>query len=52
MIPENTHFEIRLADGERDVLAAQRLRYRVFIEELGGGGASANHADRLECDFF
>ena len=52
MIPENTHFEIRLADGERDVLAAQRLRYRVFIEELGGGGASANHADRLECDEF
>ena len=52
MIPENTHFEIRLARGEHDLLAAQRLRYRVFVEELGGGGTSVNHADRIERDEF
>ncbi len=29
-------FQIRLATTPRDLMAAQRLRYRVFVEELGG----------------
>ncbi|MCB2136155.1 MAG: GNAT family N-acetyltransferase [Rhodobacteraceae bacterium] len=52
MVPESTQFQIRLAAGEQDLRAAQRLRYRVFVEELGGGGASADHTRRLECDEF
>ncbi|WP_246020530.1 GNAT family N-acetyltransferase [Paracoccus subflavus] len=45
-------FDIRLAVSERDLLAAQRLRYRVFIEELGGDGPHVDHAARLERDDF
>lgn len=43
-------FEVRLATDERDLLGAQRLRYRVFVEELGGDGALVDHAGRLERD--
>ena len=50
MIPDDTHLEVRLARSESDRLAAQRLRYAVFIEELGGDGADVDHANRLERD--
>lgn len=43
---------IRLAQDERDLRAAQRLRYEVFIEELGGDGAMVDHVNRLEIDEF
>ena len=39
MTPETSPLEIRLATDPADLLAAQRLRYRVFVEELGGDGA-------------
>lgn len=52
MISDDPHFEVRLARDERDLRAAQRLRYAVFIEELGGGGAMVDHAARLERDAF
>lgn len=45
-------FEVRLAESEADLRAAQRLRYRVFVEELGGGGEMVDHAGRLERDRF
>lgn len=44
--------ETRLATSELDLLGAQRLRYRVFIEELGGNGALVDHDSRLERDRF
>jgi putative hemolysin len=45
-------FRVRLAASEADLRAAQRLRYDVFVEELGGGGALVDHAQRLERDRF
>lgn len=33
-------------------MAAQRLRYEVFVQELGGGGASVDHEAGLERDQF
>lgn len=42
--------ETRIANREADLLAAQRLRYRVFVEELGAEGVFADHANRLEHD--
>ncbi|WP_371060112.1 GNAT family N-acetyltransferase [Rhodosalinus sp. 5P4] len=45
-------FRVALARAERDILAAQRLRYDVFVDELGGGGAMVDHARRLERDRF
>ncbi|MFX0541075.1 GNAT family N-acetyltransferase [Roseovarius sp. S4756] len=45
-------FELRLAKGASDLRAAQQLRYRVFVEELGGGGAMVDHEAALEMDAF
>ncbi len=45
-------FDIRLARDEADILSAQRLRYAVFVEELGGDGALVDHVNRLERDEF
>ena len=45
-------FEVRLAQSDEDLRAAQRLRYRVFVEELGGGGEMVDHTGRFECDRF
>ena len=52
MTPDNSHFQVRLAASESDFLAAQRLRYRVFVEELGGDGPLVDHAGRFERDEF
>ncbi len=43
---------LRLARDARDLCAAQRLRYQVFVEELGAKGATVDHAARLERDAF
>ncbi|MGK7663455.1 GNAT family N-acetyltransferase [Marinovum algicola] len=45
-------FSVRLADTEAEIRAAQALRYQVFVEELGGGGALVDHATGLEKDRF
>lgn len=52
MTPKNPEFTLRLARDEADLRAAQRLRYRVFVEELGGDGALVDHDARLERDRF
>ena len=52
MIVEDPHLHLRLAASEADILAAQRLRYLVFVEELGGVGQLVDHARRLERDRF
>mgnify|MGYP001619588478 FL=1 len=52
MTLETSFFETRLATDETDMLAAQRLRYRVFVEELGGDGPLVDHVHRLERDEF
>ena len=43
---------LRLAQDASDLRAAQRLRYHVFVEELGGDGPLVDHAARLERDAF
>lgn len=42
----------RLATSEADLRAAQRLRYDVFVTEMGGDGDMVDHAARLEADRF
>ncbi|MFB2531845.1 GNAT family N-acetyltransferase [Paracoccus sp. p3-h83] len=51
MTPDS-HFEVRLAQTEADCLASQRLRYSVFVQELGGDGDLVDHRARLERDDF
>ncbi|APE43475.1 ornithine-acyl-ACP acyltransferase [Sulfitobacter alexandrii] len=43
-------FSVRLARTEADLKAAQRLRYEVFVTELGGGGPLVDHHSKLERD--
>jgi L-ornithine Nalpha-acyltransferase len=45
-------FELRLAASEADIRAGQRLRYQVFVTELGSDGAMVDHAAGLERDAF
>jgi len=52
MTSEDGKFELRLAQSGADLRAAQRLRYEVFIQELGGDGPLVDHDARLECDEF
>ncbi len=52
MIPESSPFLTRLAQSKEDCLAAQRLRYSVFVEELGGDGPLVDHEGRFERDEF
>lgn len=45
-------FSTALASGPNDLIAAQRLRYEVFVRELGGSGEMVDHDARLERDRF
>lgn len=52
MSTSDPKFLTRLATSEDDLRAAQRLRYEVFITELGGDGEMVDHENRLEMDSF
>jgi putative hemolysin len=45
-------FSVKLAETPAEIEAAQRLRYQVFVEELGGGGQLVDMEARLERDRF
>lgn len=45
-------FEVRLARDEAEIRAAQALRYRVFVEEMGAEVDGACHAARRDVDRF
>jgi len=49
---ETAQFSVRLATTDDDIRAAQRLRYAVFVAELGGAGAGVDHDAQLETDRF
>lgn len=53
MTPQLSPYAFRLASSEAEVAAAQRLRYRVFVESLGvRGGELTDHSAGLEADRF
>ena len=45
-------FEVRLAESAEDVAAAQRLRYKVFVEEMGAQASPQEHETRQERDEY
>ena len=49
---ESGHLNVRLARSEEDRRSAERLRYKVFVEELGGDGPLVDHDNRFERDNF
>ncbi len=52
MTPYGTEFTIKLAETADELYAAQRLRYRVFVQELGGSTDSASADKGLERDEY
>ncbi|MDQ2068164.1 GNAT family N-acyltransferase [Xinfangfangia sp. CPCC 101601] len=52
MRAEDTPYSLRLAADAADLHAAQRLRYRVFVTELGAEGPMVDHAAQIESDAF
>ena len=46
------NFEIRIAETQAELEAAQRVRYRVFYEELGAVPTPAMEANRLDFDKY
>lgn len=50
MTAEDSPYLVRIATTPQDLTAAQRLRYEVFVAELGGDGPLVDHAARLERD--
>ena len=51
-IQSDDRYEARLATGEADIAAALRLRYRVFVKELGADGPGVDHVAQTEQDEF
>ena len=45
-------FDVSLASSQADIEAAQRLRYDVFVAEMGATGPDIDHAARREADPF
>lgn len=55
MMSTRTHtpeFTVEIATNADDIAAAQRLRYAVFVDELGGNGPLVDHDAGLERDRF
>ena len=52
MIRKNPMFLTKFAVSPDEFHAAQRLRYQIFVKELGGGGELVDHKNELECDEF
>ena len=44
--------EVRIATSENDILASHRLRYDVFVTELGADGPGIDHHNKVETDQF
>ncbi|MEO0720000.1 MAG: GNAT family N-acyltransferase [Pseudomonadota bacterium] len=49
---DSGRFTVRLAETEAEVRAAQRLRYQVFVNEMGAKAAPEHQAEEREFDAF
>ncbi|MEM7719238.1 MAG: GNAT family N-acyltransferase [Pseudomonadota bacterium] len=49
---ETGYLQVRLAESTADLRASERLRYEVFVEELGADGPLVDHERRFERDAF
>lgn len=51
-LAHSPRFEVRLAATDQEIQAAQHLRYKVFVQELGSDGDLVDHDAQLERDRF
>jgi len=52
MLEVDPVLSVRLASTPRELQAAQRLRYQIFVQELGAKVSAEDHAAQLERDAF
>lgn len=52
MLQNSPRLQVSLAQSADEIQAAQRLRYDVFVTELGGDGDGVDHTRRIETDAF
>ena len=52
MLHHTPKFRTKIADNTAEFIAAQKLRYRIFVQELGGEGDMVDHDLGLERDRF
>lgn len=52
MLVDATRYRIKIAETDAERAAAQRLRYRVFVEEMGAHASPEQHRARREWDRF
>lgn len=52
MNPSPNQYRVKIAETEVEIIGAQRLRYRVFVEEMGATARDEEHAVRREWDRF
>lgn len=52
MRSDDCHFVLKLAENDEEIVAAQRLRYRVFVDELKAAGTTVDHTKMREVDAF
>lgn len=52
MISKPAEFALKIAETPEEIKAAQKLRYQVFVEELGAQTDAASTEARLECDIY
>ena len=52
MLKHTPIFRTKIADKSFEFIAVQELRYRIFVQELGGGGDMVDHDLGLERDRF
>ena len=52
MSANDPQFQVSLAQGCADIQEAQRLRYAVFVQELGADGAGVDHDRLIETDQY
>lgn len=45
-------YEVKIAEAEEEILGAQRLRYRVFVEEMGADARDEERTARREWDRY
>ncbi len=52
MLSHQKNLTVKLADSPTEIEAAQRLRYSVFVKEMGADASAENHARGIEQDKF
>ena len=45
-------FEIRFAQNNKELVESQKLRHKIFIEEMGGSNNNVSLVSNLESDKF